>query len=280
MRPGALGDVILTFPALDRIRSINSGAKITIAANPLYAQAALEFRLVDEILSFEGRELRPLFIGQTANIHFDEAYVWMKDVDDLFVQSLRKICPVYASPSIQSHPFVHQSEFLFRIHGADVSASEIARVWASLPGRLPIRSEEFDVCIHPGSAGIHKRWALERFRAVRDSLVQRGRRVSWILGPAENELLESGIAMSGSEDTIFRSPSIRELIGILSSCKVFLGNDSGVSHLAAAAGAPCVVIFGPTDPCIWAPRGNVQILHTLDASVQDVLDLLKSARRH
>ena len=67
-----------------------------------------------------------------------------------------------------------------------------------------------------------------------------------------------------------------ELAAVLSRCRLFLGHDSGVSHLVAAVGTPCVLLFGPTDPAMWAPPGDhVRVLRRgpiLDTiSVDDVL---------
>ena len=66
-----------------------------------------------------------------------------------------------------------------------------------------------------------------------------------------------------SLDNAVRFDNLYELACWLASARLFIGNDSGISHLAAAAGTPSVVIFGPTDPRVWAPRGEcVQIIKT------------------
>jgi len=77
---------------------------------------------------------------------------------------------------------------------------------------------------------------------------------------------------------------LRTLAGVLARCSVYVGNDSGVSHLAAAVGAPTVAIFGPTDPRVWGPRGpRVQTVGGPDAggldavTVEDVLGAVHEA---
>jgi hypothetical protein len=92
--------------------------------------------------------------------------------------------------------------------------------------------------------------------------------VALILGEAE-----AGSFQSGAVDAIASAPPggpppctlinrpLEELIGHLAQCRIFLGHDSGISHLAAACGAPCVLLFGPTDPAMWAPPApQVQVL--------------------
>jgi len=94
--------------------------------------------------------------------------------------------------------------------------------------------------------------------------------VRWSAGPEEN--LEGAV----------RIANLYELAGWLRSARVYIGNDSGITHLAAAAGAPVVAIFGPTDPAVWAPRGDrVQLVAgKLDEiSVGQVLDAVQQIAR-
>jgi heptosyltransferase-3 len=74
-----------------------------------------------------------------------------------------------------------------------------------------------------------------------------------------------------------------ELARRLAGCGLFLGHDSGVSHLAAAVGTPCVLLFGPSDPAIWAPPGpHVKTLHhgpELSAVSVDTVWAAVTARR-
>ena len=93
----------------------------------------------------------------------------------------------------------------------------------------------------------HDRWPLERFRVVAHYL-ERRMPVYWCAGP--EEALPEAV----------RFPDLRGPARWLAAARVYVGNDSGISHLAAACGVPCVVLFGPTDPRIWAPRGRVCVL--------------------
>jgi ADP-heptose:LPS heptosyltransferase len=103
------------------------------------------------------------------------------------------------------------------------------------------------VLIHPGSGSPAKNWPMARFREVATRLERDGFPVQWILGPNDN-LAVPGPCLTGVD--------LANLAGALAGSRLYLGNDSGVSHLAAAVGCPAIVIFGPTDPLVWAPAGE------------------------
>ena len=117
--------------------------------------------------------------------------------------------------------------------------------------------------IHPGSGSSHKNWPLEQFLDVAQELLA-GKKAQpiFILGPVEQETSAGTVKMIESRGfPILRNMTLPVLAGILSFCAGYLGNDSGVSHLAAALGLPTVVLFGPTDPFFWGPKGGkVRIL--------------------
>jgi len=108
------------------------------------------------------------------------------------------------------------------------------------------------VVIHPGSGGAAKRWPVRNFIEVARALDVP---VLWLLGPAERESHGTERAVRAAPH-VLDTPSLPELAGVLAQCAGYVGNDSGVSHLAAAVGAPTVAVFGPTDPAVWAPRGE------------------------
>jgi len=109
--------------------------------------------------------------------------------------------------------------------------------------------------IHPFASGRHKRWPLENFQAVAEGL---GVPVRWCAGPED--------VLDGAE----RFDDLYELAVWLASARLYIGNDSGIGHLAAAVGVPVVAIFMATDPQVWAPRGDhVTVLRS--PAVDDVL---------
>src|SRR6185295_17394974 len=110
------------------------------------------------------------------------------------------------------------------------------------------------VTVHPGSGSPRKNWPAARWREV---IVHLPPPVSLVFGEAElaREDTASFLAWAKSKPgvSLLISPPLEELISLLCGSRLFLGHDSGVSHLAAACGPPCVLLFGPTDATVWAP---------------------------
>ncbi len=100
-------------------------------------------------------------------------------------------------------------------------------------------------------------WPLKRWWEVLRFL--RGRYdfpIYLTLGPADEKL--RGFAKDAQKLGVqtMEGLTVSSLAALLSVCRLFIGSDSGVSHLAALVGIPSIVVFGPTDPDIWAPRGS------------------------
>lgn len=152
-----------------------------------------------------------------------------------------------------------------RMHATDFFLEQVG----AAPGRAPsidcgpVQRERFAV-IHPFSGSAGKNWPLERFRALAASLDMP---VRWCAGPEE------------PLDHAVRFDDLFELGKWLASTSLYIGNDSGITHLAAAS-APVVAIFGPTDPEVWGPRGKqVRIVRgdLENIEVEDVLAVSRTA---
>ena len=115
------------------------------------------------------------------------------------------------------------------------------------------------LALHPGSGAPRKNWPAGHFadlaRLVREGL---GLKAAVIRGPVEAER-EGDIpaALGAVADSVILCPGLPLLAGILAEAAAYAGNDSGVTHLAAACGAPTAAVFGPTDPGVWGPRGGL-----------------------
>src|SRR4051812_42746141 len=113
--------------------------------------------------------------------------------------------------------------------------------------RCDVAREDFAV-IHPFSGSPRKNWPLEKFRAIAARL-ERSMPVHWCAG-AEDPLVPGAV----------RIDDLYDLACWLARARLYIGNDSGITHLAAAVGTPVLALFGPTDPAVWAPRGaNVRV---------------------
>jgi heptosyltransferase-2 len=139
----------------------------------------------------------------------------------------------------------------------------------------PLRHEDKPphlIAVHPGSGSPRKNWPFSRWIELINRL---DGPILLVLGEAEQEWIPTCRSLLAGDEpaspTAIESPASRllhphiqlahnlplpELAAALARCRLFLGHDSGVSHLAAAVGTPCVLLFGPTDPAMWAPPGN------------------------
>ncbi len=108
--------------------------------------------------------------------------------------------------------------------------------------------------MQPGARYFTKKWSLENFGATSRWLWKaRGLRSVVALGPDEQNLAETAAAEFAESGVVLRSQNLRELIALLAAAKIFIGNDAGPSHLAAAAGTAAVVIFGSSSSVHWRP---------------------------
>lgn len=113
------------------------------------------------------------------------------------------------------------------------------------------------IFIHPGSGGVRKVWPLKHWHALIEWIkrVSAGRALLSV-GPADDYLNDFAAAMQASGVPVVQGLTLSGLTALLACSRVFIGSDSGVSHLAAAAGVPTVAIFGAGDSTVWAPRGR------------------------
>ena len=132
----------------------------------------------------------------------------------------------------------------------------VPRVAADAGGAAGCGRRAHPIVIHPGSGSRSKNWPIGRFVEVAKRL-EGGSPIAWVIGPAEAES-GTAAAIDGAIPgaRVWRNLPLTELADRLCGARLFVGNDSGVAHLAAAVGCPVVVLFGASDPVVWAPRGR------------------------
>ncbi|MCF6286726.1 MAG: glycosyltransferase family 9 protein [Candidatus Hydrogenedentes bacterium] len=173
---------------------------------------------------------------------FDRAFVWMNDDDGAITQTLTDlgIDEVQCFPGIPPDNW-HASAAQYY---ADCIGTKI-----EVPFHLLVEAHAtaHDLIIQPGSGSAKKNWGMERFQELARELEKQGRHVSWCYGPTE-------AAFSHGTNTLPQLP-LTELAAILANTKLFIGNDSGINHLASVVGCPTIAIFGPTNSAVWQPIG-------------------------
>jgi ADP-heptose:LPS heptosyltransferase len=124
---------------------------------------------------------------------------------------------------------------------------------AAMPSGAMIETRT--VAVHPGSGGRRKIWPAHQVAALCELLIQDNWRPLLIEGPADAAAVAAVLARLGQPVPVARDLSLAALAAVLARCAGYVGNDSGVTHLAALCGLPTVAIFGPTRPQVWRPLG-------------------------
>ncbi len=259
LRGGALGDLIVTLPALALLRQRWPAARLELAGNPVAGQLAIEAGLVDVLHSQHERRWAALHAPvplprefRAWLAAFDLVVSYWPDPDG----DLARLFPLREGQRFLAGP-THPS------HGPAAAAyceplAALGLQPTALTFRLrPPMKRRLVVALHPGSGSPRKNWPLDRWeglaRWLRD---ERGRELLVISGEAEPPDLLAGFGRA------LRSLPLPTLLDELASCRLFIGHDSGVAHLATAAGTPSLLLFGPTDPAIWAPPApSVRVIH-------------------
>ena len=258
IRACAIGDFVLNLPALVALQNKNPSARLTLVGNPSSLELAREFVTVENIHSIELQPWCRLFYEPLAEMSFSSGIVWMKDptvAANLTRSGIRNV--------IRADPFPYFG------HGADHLLRTLRLQRPPLPD-LWIRKSD-DVIVHPSSGGPTKVWPFF------DRLVAELPNAVLLLGPSPSgrgqgeglnieEDLNIDQDLRPSPDTLRASAapngrgvlenlSLSEVVRHLRGCRAYIGNDSGITHLAAYLGCPTVAIFGPTDPRVWGPIG-------------------------
>jgi heptosyltransferase-3 len=292
IRGGAIGDFILTLPALKALRDGYPHAHIEIlgykhiavlAENRFYAQAvrSIEYGLLSRFFARNSElpaELANYFAG------FDLIISYLYDPDRIFQNNLRR-CGVenlLYGPSKIIEKAGHAARQLARpVEDLDIRVVDLTeKVFPSIEDRRfasdflrPL--QQSIVAIHPGSGSKEKNWPLENwitlFSGTKGKDGCRCSSLVVISGEADKAQTEHLEREWKNRDVRFaKNLSLPQLAAVLER-SIFVGHDSGISHVAAAAGANCILLFGPTNPDVWAPRNqNVQVLRAESGKVSDV----------
>jgi ADP-heptose:LPS heptosyltransferase len=283
---GALGDLMMSLPALYSLRLFQEGSSWTLAGNTealsllhhrFYAQEIVSIHQKEWALLFqEEKDLPDSFRRYLSS--FEKVYMFSTRQQGLLIRGLKwagleKVIWIPSFPDgekgitletlqrevldSENIPWEKTEKYIFPAREDIEEARKLLGGYRNDAGSRPLWA------IHPGSGSPHKNWPVERFLETVEILRDRYQvQPIFLLGPVEQE---SGLILNSEiqarEWPVIRGLPLPLLAGVLSLCAGYLGNDSGVSHLAAALGVPTVVLFGPTDPAFWSPQGSaVRIL--------------------
>ena len=283
IRTGGVGDCILTLPVASRLRELYPDDRLHVLGNRTMRDVA---RLAGGYAGFNSIDKAgfvPLFSGADPT-DFLRSYfsrfdgVWIFTAAD--TETVQR--KVTASGALSCHALDPRLPEGF---GGHIAAHLLSILDESPPEHPSLPQITFDdppirvpyrLLIHPGSGSISKIWPIDRFLSVAERWAGDA---AFLLGPAEEERNIAKLIPERWET--LRCFSIGETARELASAGLFLGCDSGVSHLAALCRTPSVVLFGPTDPSVWRPLGERTIvLSSADGfmegiGVEDVLAALE-----
>jgi heptosyltransferase-3 len=292
IRPGAIGDALLTFPVLKALKEETPDTHITLVSNALVLPLALAFGVAEQVFDFQDIQFIELFSTTGIRTSFmrglleqtDLAICWMRDSDGIIAHNL-KTSGVKHLVIAPGRP--HESE---RVHIVDYLAHTVGLPIVGTRFIAPLSFQAVNtssksltnrfVAIHPGSGAVQKCWPISRFATVIKRLWERNRPILLLSGLADTGRVADLLQQLSSPPTsamfkILTNAPLLKVASQLQQCTCYLGNDSGITHLAAMLGIPTIAIFGPTDPAIWRPLGPfVKVLqgNTLeDVTVDEVM---------
>jgi ADP-heptose:LPS heptosyltransferase len=289
--PGALGDIVCLLPAIEALAQRDSEARFELMAAPWLARFFARRSVFEVAHSIDSAAMAALFANEDADLakvrslfsRFHHIYSFFASDNATYRQRLTLACAGAASfhrfrPDHSGHVsagYLAELGLVPELGGrpSSVSASGTPLAsGASTPRRIVFTPEDLAaaerlaaslglargrfVLLMPGSGGRHKNWPREKFSALAQMVSER-LPVAVLLGPAEHETRS---LWEKQRLALIADVELPVAAALIAGALAFVGNDSGVSHLAAAMGVPGVVVFGPTDPVRWAPLGNVTVI--------------------
>ena len=278
LRPGAIGDGIVSLPVVQRIKEAQLDASIELVAGGA-AASLLRGRCVADVVSdfddlrWAGLFAQPLppdlyrhlarltaiifYLGQppeemAARIQGQtgaRTIVWPSQPPDetphpISMHLQAPLAPLGIQPRAQA-PALTLTPADQAFAGAYWDDHGLSKTGGPV------------IALHPGSGSPRKNWPARRFAELAQRLThEHDARVLVVAGPADEDPLRDLLSRwTASPPVVARDRSLAEIAALLARCRLVIGNDSGISHLAAALGAPTITLFGPTDPRVWAPQG-------------------------
>jgi ADP-heptose:LPS heptosyltransferase len=290
IRGGAIGDFILTLPALKALRDARPQAHVEIlgykhvavlAEQRFYAQAlhSIEYGPLARFFA-RNSELPPELAEYFAS--FDLIVSYLYDPDQIFETNVRR-CGVenlISGPARIVENAGHAAWQLARpMEQLGINVADLAeRIFPSIEDREFAREflaslSQPIIAIHPGSGSPKKNWPLENWLGLFSP--------SSRFADLQGLVVISGEADEAQTDQLEREWKNRDVrlarnlplpcLAAVVERSIFIGHDSGISHLAAAAGANCILLFGTTDPDVWAPKNeNVRVLRAPSGKLSDL----------
>jgi len=317
LQPGAIGDCILTMPLAEIMKETVCRGGVDIIGHTEYTGVLPGRSCVDAVRSMDSMQLHRLFAGRKefeladgdplimTFINYTWIVTFLGQANSDFEQNLiftvncshsAEVMPLEMKPKdgygkhiseFYIEQFIEQSGLNAEEHKTTVGMPLIRATPADMKKGRQILAEhgvipaKKPIIFHPGSGGEHKCWNLENFLSVAREITTEQAEAVFLLGPAEQERFESSaIKEIASAGRLLMNLSLVDVLAVLSCARGYIGNDSGITHLAAALGIRTAAVFGPTDPAVYRPLGPaVTILRSEEPDFEKTVskDLQKQA---
>ena len=287
---GALGDTVLLVPLFRSLRERFAGCRIRIVTRPNLGQMLTMMGITDAYASADDREHSVWFAAATVGADEPNSRpAWGNS--DVLISAVSNGADHWAENARQARRGLGRAGDLslfffdprpgdFAGHVCEWHREQLAALalLSEPPQALPRVNPDGAIVIHPGSGGDAKCWPRERFLALARALKRNGLTPTIILGEAEQERWGNALVNSLKDEfPWYLHMGLYELAERLSRARLYLGNDSGVTHLAAAMAVPVIALFGPSNEVQWRPAGpSVKILRA-PAPDETVLEKLEEA---
>lgn len=279
IRGGALGDFLLTLPVLKALREAAPGSRLEMLAYPGIAALAERSSLIDAVRSIEYGPLAGFFTRGTVLDpglreffgSFDLILSYLYDPDGIFTGNLQNS----GATRIITGPH-RPGESTHAIDQLSVPLTALGLPLAGRATRLaltPAAHQAPTVAMHPGSGSAAKNWPVEKWRQLAGQLLSANPKVHLAIIGGEADAAAVAVLrdLETTRVDFWESLPLPELAVRLAGTQLYLGHDTGVSHLAAAAGVPSLLLFGPTDPGVWAPPHEyVRVLRAPDGNLPEL----------
>ena len=271
-RGGAIGDFILALPAICSLRDAFPEAELDILANRQVAPIALDAVKIGNLFFLDDPAFAKFFIKEKG---ISSDYFKGYDLVLSYLHDPEKVFEANGRHAGVEHFLIGPDKIADGSHASEQLAQPLLEFGLQVTDfapRLKIgetrRRRAQDrlgatslIAIHPGSGSARKNWPIASWACLISDLLNRGLPITLVGGEADREQIAALRGQFQNQAVSFAIDWPLQDLASLVADTVFIGHDSGISHLAAASGARSLLLFGPTDPRIWGPRNdNARVL--------------------
>ena len=284
VHPGALGDVLQAVPALRGLRAVAPRAPLIFAGQPRIGRLLVALDVVSEARNFDTLGLEALFTDQPRPealrdlaARCERIVSWFGSREPRYRERLPSLArETIVAPSVPEEETPVWRHLVATLQGWGVTAPAPLtplRLAGPRPARAPL-------VVHPGSGAAWKQWPAERFAEVVHAVTAR-RPLPVVVhqGPADLAAADALMARLSERSDRLVEPDLPTLAAALAAARAYLGGDSGVSHLAAAMGAPSVVLLPAVTRRRWAPWSPTAVPRTMTGEPEEVAWVTREIER-